>query len=48
MKEEIEIPKILWNTCIKNIKKQWKPIVPVVENMLLIKIQASEKLNKIN
>ena len=28
-------------------KQQWKPIVPVVKNILLTKIQMLEKLNKI-
>ena len=44
MKEGIKNPEtsveyIIW--------KQWKPIASVVKNILLTKIQVSEKLNKI-
>ena len=45
MKEEIKNREVYEEY---TIQKQWKPIVSVVKNILLTKIQVSEKLNKIN
>ena len=45
MKEEIKNPE----TSVEHTtKKQWKPILAVVKDILLIKIQVSEKLIKID
>ena len=45
MKEEIKNPETSKEYIVQN---QWKPIVSVVNNVLPTKIQASEKLNKID
>ena len=39
--------KFIVQKMLPDYKQQWKPIVPVVKNILLTKIQMLEKLNKI-
>ena len=39
--------KFIVKKMLPDYKQQWKPIVPVVKNILLTEIQMLEKLNKI-
>ena len=39
--------KFIVKKMLPDYKQQWKPIVPVVKNILLTKIQMLGKLNKI-